>query len=171
LPAVRADQQVLRQFKDLVYEMCGAAEQIIEFHPVGHETAFVDKLLLDVNSRQPVFGGKLDDPLSFSENWRVDSGIIALTCFYFAVSKALSKPLASAWASMSSIFSFNARAAGLSSFSWRSSPMLAPGGRRSLTRMSLGTASLSISSLLVFSSGAKPESPVSFGRKKALKKQ
>ena len=38
--------------------------------------------------------------------------------------------------------------------------MLPPGGRRSPTRASLGTASLSISSLLVFSSGAKLESPV-----------
>ncbi len=35
-----------------------------------------------------------------------------------------------------------------------------PGGRRSPTRASLGTASLSISSLLVFSSGAKLENPV-----------
>ena len=38
--------------------------------------------------------------------------------------------------------------------------MAAPGGRRSPTRASLGTASLSISSLLVFSSGDKLESPV-----------
>ena len=38
--------------------------------------------------------------------------------------------------------------------------MLPPGGRRSPTRASLGTASLSISSLLVFSSGDKLESPV-----------
>ena len=38
--------------------------------------------------------------------------------------------------------------------------MLPPGGRRSPTRASLGTASLSISSLLVFSSVAKLESPV-----------
>ena len=35
-----------------------------------------------------------------------------------------------------------------------------PGGRRSPTRASLGTASLSISSLLVFSSTAKLDSPV-----------
>ncbi len=35
-----------------------------------------------------------------------------------------------------------------------------PGGRRSPTRASLGTASLSISSLLVLSSDAKPASPV-----------
>ena len=48
----------------------------------------------------------------------------------------------------------------LSSFNWRSLPMPVPGGRRSPTRASLGTASLSISSLLVFSSTAKLESPV-----------
>ena len=38
--------------------------------------------------------------------------------------------------------------------------MLAPADRRSPTRASLGTASLSISSLLVFSSGDKLEFPV-----------
>ena len=38
--------------------------------------------------------------------------------------------------------------------------MLAPGASRSPTRASLGTASLSISSLLVFSSGTKLEFPV-----------
>ena len=37
-----------------------------------------------------------------------------------------------------------------------------PAVRRSPTRASLGTASLSISSLFVFSSGAKPEIPVTF---------
>ena len=37
--------------------------------------------------------------------------------------------------------------------------MLPPGDRRSPTRASLGTASLSISSLLVFSSVAKLEKP------------
>ena len=38
--------------------------------------------------------------------------------------------------------------------------MLTPADRRSPTRASLGTASLSISSLFVFSSVDKPESPV-----------
>ena len=49
--------------------------------------------------------------------------------------------------------------------------MVAPGGgRRSPTRSSLGTASLSISSLLVFSSTARPESPVTLppGRDKLV---
>ena len=35
--------------------------------PVGHEAARIDKLLLEVNSRQAVRAGKLDDPLSFGE--------------------------------------------------------------------------------------------------------
>ena len=50
--------------------------------------------------------------------------------------------------------------------------MLAPGSRRSPTRASLETASLSISSLLVFSSGAKPENPVTLppGRAKLATK-
>jgi hypothetical protein len=38
--------------------------------------------------------------------------------------------------------------------------MLAPGDRGSPTRASLGTASLSISNLFVFSSTAKPDNPV-----------
>ena len=45
----------------------GLAEQILEVRPVGHEPALIDKLLLEVNSRQAVFAGKLDDPLSFVE--------------------------------------------------------------------------------------------------------
>src|SRR5262249_21522332 len=54
--------------------------------------------------------------------------------------------------------SFSATAAGLSSFSWRSP--VTPCDCRSATRVSFGTASLSISSLLVFRSAAKDESPV-----------
>ena len=49
---------------------------------------------------------------------------------------------------------------GLSSFSWSCSAMAPTPNRRSPTRRSLGTASLSISSLLVFRSGAKLEKPV-----------
>ena len=41
--------------------------EVIVVRPVGHETALIDKLLLKVNSRQAVFAGKLDDPLSFGE--------------------------------------------------------------------------------------------------------
>ena len=36
-------------------------------HPVKHEPTFIDKLLLEVNRREAVFTGKLDDPLSFGE--------------------------------------------------------------------------------------------------------
>ena len=61
---------------------------------------------------------------------------------------------------MSSNFSFSDKAVGLSSFIWRSCPMLPPESHRSPTRASLGTASLSISSRLVFSSGDKLASPV-----------
>lgn len=35
--------------------------------PIGHESTLVNKPLLWVNSRQSVFVGKLDDPLSFNE--------------------------------------------------------------------------------------------------------
>ena len=57
-------------------------------------------------------------------------------------------------------FSSSARAAALISFSWRPCDILDPGSRISPTRASLVTASLSISSLLVFNSTPKPESPV-----------
>jgi hypothetical protein len=45
----------------------GLVEQVSGVHPVGHEAALVNKFLLWVDSRQPVFAGKLDDPLSFGE--------------------------------------------------------------------------------------------------------
>ena len=35
--------------------------------PVKHESALVDILLIWINSREAVFAGKLDDPLSFRE--------------------------------------------------------------------------------------------------------
>ena len=54
-------------FQDLVHVNSRAPKEVIVVRPVGHETALIDKLLLEVNSRQPVFGGKLDDPLSFGE--------------------------------------------------------------------------------------------------------
>ena len=59
---------------------------------------------------------------------------------------------------ISSNLSFSARAAGLSSFirSSGSDPSAPPGVRRSPTRDSLGIASLSISSLLLFSSDHPP---------------
>src|SRR6266481_9956414 len=54
-------------FQDLVHVNSRAPIEVIVVRPVGHETALIDKLLLDVNSRQPVFAGKVDDPLSFTE--------------------------------------------------------------------------------------------------------
>ena len=54
-------------FQDLVDVNNRAPKEVTEVRPVGHKTAFIDKLLLEVNSRQPVFDGKLDDPLSFGE--------------------------------------------------------------------------------------------------------
>ena len=82
-------------FQDLVHVNSRAPIEVIEVRPVGHETALIDILLLWVNSRQPVFAGKLDDPLSFGEKGRAVIVIIAPTCFCFAVLKALSKPLGS----------------------------------------------------------------------------
>ena len=60
-------------------------KQVIIVRPVGHESALVDKLLLEVNRRQTVFAGKLDDSLSFGEKARAVVVIIASTCFCFAV--------------------------------------------------------------------------------------
>src|SRR4029453_11262127 len=54
-------------FQDLVHVNSRAPIEVFEVRPVRHETSLIDKLLLEVNSRQPVFGGKLDDPLSFHE--------------------------------------------------------------------------------------------------------
>src|SRR5438132_4468866 len=56
-----------RALEDLVYVVSGAAEQVVDVRPIEHQTAFINKLLLEVNSRQPVFAGKLYDPLSFGE--------------------------------------------------------------------------------------------------------
>src|SRR5262249_6748576 len=54
-------------FQDLVYVNSRAPIEVIEARTVKHEAARIDKPLLWVNSWQPVFGSKLDDPLSFSE--------------------------------------------------------------------------------------------------------
>ena len=64
------DRQIGRfgAFQDLVDVNSRAAIEVIVVRPVGHEAARIDKLLLWVNSRQPVFDGKLDDPLSFAKN-------------------------------------------------------------------------------------------------------
>ena len=54
-------------FQNFIHVNSGAPIEVIEVRSVGHETALVDKLLLEVNTRQAVFAGKLDDPLSFGE--------------------------------------------------------------------------------------------------------
>src|SRR5262249_25432028 len=53
--------------QNLVYVNSRPPKEITEVYPVGHETALIDKLLLWVICQQPVFAGKLDDPLSFGE--------------------------------------------------------------------------------------------------------
>ena len=54
-------------FQDLVHVNSRAPIEVGGVRPIGHETALIDKLLVWVNSRQPVLGGKLDDLLSFRE--------------------------------------------------------------------------------------------------------
>ena len=54
-------------FQDLVHITSRAPIDVSGVRPIEHEAALIDKLLLEVNSRQPVFAGKLDDPLSFGE--------------------------------------------------------------------------------------------------------
>jgi len=48
------------------FKILSTAIEINVLNPVGHETALIDKALFCVNSRQSVFCGKLDDPLSLS---------------------------------------------------------------------------------------------------------
>src|SRR5205814_9638079 len=54
-------------FQDLVYVNSRAPIEVIVVRSVEHETALIDKFFLEVNGRQPVFAGKLDDSLSFGE--------------------------------------------------------------------------------------------------------
>src|SRR5262249_38314885 len=54
-------------FQYLVHVNSSAAEQIWIIGTIGHKTALFDKLPLWINSWQPVFAGKLDNPLSFGE--------------------------------------------------------------------------------------------------------
>src|SRR5439155_14356882 len=53
--------------EDLIDVVGRAPIEVDRVRTIGHEAALVDKLLLKVNSRQPVFAGKLDDPLSFAD--------------------------------------------------------------------------------------------------------
>src|ERR1700752_2113820 len=54
-------------FQNLIYVVSGLAEKVIEVRSIGHEAALIDKLLLELNSRQPVFASKVDDLLFFAE--------------------------------------------------------------------------------------------------------
>src|SRR5262245_14537168 len=54
-------------FQYLVHVNSHAPIEVSVVRPVGHQAALIDKLLLWVNSRQPVFAGKLDDSLSLGE--------------------------------------------------------------------------------------------------------
>jgi hypothetical protein len=60
-------------FQDLVHVNSRAPKEVSVVHSIGHEAALIDKLLLVVNSRQPVSDGKLDDPLSLGEKARIAS--------------------------------------------------------------------------------------------------
>ena len=46
-------------YQDLVHINSRVPKEVVEVRPVGHETALIDKLFLEVNSRQPVFAGEL----------------------------------------------------------------------------------------------------------------
>src|SRR5207342_1070960 len=54
-------------FQNLVHVTSGVPIEVSGVRPIGHETAPIDKLVFWVNSRQPVFDGKLDDQFSFGE--------------------------------------------------------------------------------------------------------
>src|SRR4029077_3753779 len=54
-------------FQDLVHVNSRAPIKVSVVRPVRQKTTGFHKLLLWINSRQPVFTGKLHDPLSFAE--------------------------------------------------------------------------------------------------------
>jgi len=82
-------------FQDFVHVNSRAPEEVSVIRSIGHKTALIDILLLWVNSRQPVFAGKLDDPLSFREKRVAVVVIIASSRFCLAILNALSKPVGS----------------------------------------------------------------------------
>ena len=63
------DRQVTRfcTLEDFVHVNRRAPIEVSVVRPIRHETALIYELLLEVNSRQLVFAGKVDDPLSFGE--------------------------------------------------------------------------------------------------------
>src|SRR5438046_7294517 len=54
-------------FQYLVHVNSRTPIQVIVLHPIGHEATLINKLLLELNSRQPVSARKLDDSLSFGQ--------------------------------------------------------------------------------------------------------
>ena len=72
-------------FQNLIHVNSRAPKEVNVVRSIGHETTLIDKLLMRVNSWQPVFAGKLDDPFSFGEKRARALVIIAPTCFCFAV--------------------------------------------------------------------------------------
>jgi hypothetical protein len=94
LPAAPANQRVWR-LSNLVHVSSGAPKEVIEVHAVGHEAALIDKLSLEVIAGNPYLPASSTIRLLSAKKRHAPVVIIALTCFYFAVSKALSKSLAS----------------------------------------------------------------------------
>src|SRR5262245_58113562 len=54
-------------FQNLVHVDSRAPKQVNIVHPIGHQTALINKLLLEINGRHSILVSKLDDPLSFGE--------------------------------------------------------------------------------------------------------
>src|SRR5438093_11201218 len=72
-------------FQDFVHVNSRAPKEVSVVRSIGHKTTLIDILLLWVNSRQPMFAGKLDDPLSFSEKWA--SGAYHNPAYLFLLSR------------------------------------------------------------------------------------
>src|SRR5262249_40565365 len=54
-------------FQNLVHVNSRTPVEVNVVCPVRHKTALIDKLLLRINSREPVLDSKLHDPFSFGE--------------------------------------------------------------------------------------------------------
>jgi hypothetical protein len=58
-------------FQDFVDVVGGAPKEVNGVDPVIHESTLNDKLLLEVNCRQPVFSGNSTIRFLSAKNWRV----------------------------------------------------------------------------------------------------
>src|SRR4029434_2854749 len=54
-------------FQNLVHVNSRAPKEVIDVSPIGHEPTLIDKLLLEVNTWQPMFDCKLDNALPLGE--------------------------------------------------------------------------------------------------------